>query len=86
MDYFRKVCPLAMNSNVRKPSIAVTSVSSSIDGKESIGDVLRKAKKELIIRRICFGFLLVLFVLLIVYLFVSGIMSDLLDASFALID
>ena len=86
MDYFRKVCPLAMNSNVRRPSIAVTSVSSSIDGRESIGDVLRKARKELIIKRICLGFLLVLFVLLIVYLFVSGVMSDLLDASFALIE
>ena len=86
MDYFRKVCPSAMNSNVRKPSIAVTSVSSSIDGKQSIGDVLRKAKKELIIRRICFGLLILLFVLWVVYLFVSGTVSDLLDASFALID
>lgn len=86
MDYFRKVCPLAMNSSVRKPSIAVTSVSSSIDGKQSIGDVLRKAKKDLIIKRICVGMILVLIVLLVVYLVVSGAVSDVLDASFTLFE
>ncbi len=86
MDYFRKVCPLAMNSNVRRPSIAVTSVSSSIDGKESVGDVLRKARKELIIKRICLGLLLTVLVFLVVYLFVCGFVSDLVDASFALIE
>ncbi len=86
MDYFRKVCPLAMNSNVRRPSIAVTSVSSSIDGKESVGDVLRKASTELIIKRICLGLLLTVLVFLVVYLFVCGFVSDLVDASFALIE
>lgn len=86
MDYFRKVCPLAMNSNVRRPSIAVTSVSSSIDGKESIGDALRKARKELIVKRVCLALFLVVVVVWVVYLFVSGFFSELIDASFALID
>ena len=75
-----------MNSNVRKPSIAVTSVSSSIDSKESIGDILRKAKKELIIKLICLAMILTLLALLIVYLIVSGVASDVLDASFSLFE
>ena len=86
MDYFRKVCPSAMNSNVRRPSIAVTSVSSSIDGKETIGDVLRKARKELLFKRICLGLFFLVLAALIVFLFVSGFMSDLIDAFFALIE
>ena len=83
MDYFRKVCPLAMNSNVRRPSIAV---SSSIDGKETIGDVLRKARKELLFKRICLVLFFMVLAALIVFLFVSGVMSDLVDAFFALIE
>ncbi len=86
MDYFRKVCPLAMNSNVRRPSIGVTSVSSSIDGNETIGDVLRKARKELIFKRICVVLLLLVIAALIVYLFVSGYIGDLVDASLTLFE
>lgn len=86
MDYFRKVCPNAMNSNVRKPSIAVTSISRSIDGKESVGDILRKAKKDLIFRRIVLAMLLVILVVWIIYLFVGGFISDLFDASLSLIE
>jgi len=86
MDYFRKVCPLAMNSSVRRPSMGATSVSTSIDGKESIGDVLRKAKKELLFKRICLAMLLLVIAALLVYLFVAGYFSELLDASLALFD
>lgn len=75
-----------MNSNVRRPSIAVSSVSSSIEGKESVGDVLRKARKELIFKRICIGMVLIVLVTLIVYLCVSGYIPDLIDAFFALIE
>ena len=74
-----------MNSNVRRPSIAVSSVSSSIEGKESVGDVLRKAKKELIFKRICIGMVLIVLATLIVYLCVSGYIPDLIDGFFALI-
>ncbi|MBP3811362.1 MAG: hypothetical protein ILA15_11750 [Clostridiales bacterium] len=75
-----------MNSNVRRPSIAVSSVSSSIEGKESVGDVLRKAKKELIFKRICIGMFLIVLATLIVYLCVSGYIPDLIDGFFALIE
>ncbi|MBR4493293.1 MAG: hypothetical protein IKP14_01160 [Clostridiales bacterium] len=75
-----------MNSNVRRPSIAVSSVSSSIEGKESVGDVLRKAKKELIFKRICIGMVLIVLATLIVYLCVSGYIPDLIDGFFALIE
>ena len=75
-----------MNSNVRRPSIAVSSVSSSIEGKESIGDALRKARKELMFKRICLALGLLVFVALIVYLCVSGYIPDLIDGFFALIE
>ena len=75
-----------MNSNVRRPSIAVSSVSSSIEGKESVGDVLRKAKKELIFKRICIGMVLIVLATLIVYLCVSGYIPDLIDGFCALIE
>ena len=75
-----------MNSNIRRPSIAVSSVSSSIEGKESVGDVLRKAKKELIFKRICIGMVLIVLATLIVYLCVSGYIPDLIDGFFALIE
>ncbi|MBR3533435.1 MAG: hypothetical protein IKN80_06090 [Clostridiales bacterium] len=75
-----------MSSSVRKPSIGVTSVSSSIEGKETIGDALRKARKELIAKRVCLGLLLAVVLALIVYLIMIGFFSELIDASFALID
>ena len=77
---------MAMSGNVRRPSIAVSSVSSSIEGKESVGDVLRKAKKELIFKRICIGMVLIVLATLIVYLCVSGYIPDLIDGFFALIE
>lgn len=75
-----------MNGNVRRPSMAATSVSSSISGRESVGDVLRKAKKELIIKRICLALFLIVLAALIVYLFVAGYVNDLIDSSLALIE
>ncbi len=75
-----------LSSSVRKPSIGVTSVSSSIEGKETIGDALRKARKELIAKRVCLGLLLAVVLALIVYLIMIGFFSELIDASFALID
>ncbi len=75
-----------MNSNIRKPSIAATSVSSSIGGKESVGDILRKAKKELIFKRICIAMFLLVLVALVIYLFVAGYIGDLIDNSLALIE
>ncbi len=76
----------SLSSSVRKPSIGVTSVSSSIEGKETIGDALRKARKELITKRVCLGLLLAVVLALIVYLIMIGFFSELIDASFALID
>lgn len=76
----------SLSSSVRKPSIGVTSVSSSIEGKETIGDALRKARKELIAKRVCLGLLLAVVLALIVYLIMIGFFSELIDASFALID
>lgn len=75
-----------MSGNVRRPSIAVSSVSSSIEGKESIGDALRKARKELMFKRICLLLGLFVFAALIVYLCVSGYIPDLIDGFFALIE
>ena len=51
-----------------------------------IDDVLRKAKKELIFKRICIGMVLIVLATLIVYLCVSGYIPDLIDGFFALIE
>ncbi|MCR5592987.1 MAG: hypothetical protein K6F79_04485 [Saccharofermentans sp.] len=75
-----------MNGNIRRPSVAATSVSSSISGRESVGDVLRKAKKELIFKRICLALFLIVLAALIVYLFVAGYINNLIDDSLALIE
>ena len=75
-----------MSGSIRRPSIAVTSVSSSIEGKESIGDALRKAKKELLFKRICIAMVLVVLAALVVYLCVSGYLPDLIAGFFALIE
>ena len=75
-----------MNNSVRKPSMGSTSVSSSISGRESIGDILRKARKELLLKRISLALLLVVLAALVVYLFVAGYITGFIDASFALID
>lgn len=75
-----------MSGNVRRPSIAVSSVSSSIEGKETIGDALRKAKKELLFKRICIAMVLIVLAALVVYLCVSGYIPDLIDGFFALIE
>lgn len=75
-----------MSGSVRRPSIAVSSVSSSIEGKESIGDALRKAKKELLFKRICIAMVLTVLAALVVYLCVSGYIPDLIDGFFALIE
>lgn len=85
MDYFKEVCLVAMGSSIRKPSMSATSVSTSIGGNETVGDVLRKAKKELILSRICYGLFLLVLVALIVYLFVAGYVGMLVDEFFALL-
>ncbi|MCQ2515641.1 MAG: hypothetical protein MJ094_02120 [Saccharofermentans sp.] len=85
MDYFKEVCLVAMGSSIRKPTMSATSVSSSIGGNETVGDVLRKAKKELILSRICYGLFLLVLVALIVYLFVAGYVGMLVDEFFALL-
>lgn len=66
--------------------MGVTSVSSSIGGKETIGDVLRNARRDLIFKRICIALLLIVLAAFVVYLFVDGFFADLVDASLALFE
>jgi len=75
----------AMNSNIRKPAMGATSVSSSISGDMSVGDILRKAKKELILKRICLAMFLLVLIALVVYFAVAGYFEAIADFFIALV-
>ena len=65
------------NSSVRSPKLAGSAVRNNAD--LSLGDTLRKAKKDLFFARCIYGMLFVLLVTGIVLFFVFGYAEDIVD-------
>lgn len=72
------------SSSVRKPALAHSEISGDKDNQLSIGAVMRKAKKDLFLRRVVYGILLVLLLTFIVYVITLGYAEDLIDRFFSL--
>ena len=72
------------NSSVRRPALA-NSNTSGIQDDVSIGEKLRKAKKDLFFSRCVCGILLVLLVTAIACAFLLGYVSEFVDYLFAII-
>ena len=70
------------NTSVRKPALA----NSGKKGEEmSVGDVLRKAKKELLVKRIVYGLLLVLVASAVVVLISLGYIDRFIDILYTML-
>lgn len=72
------------SSSVRKPALAHSEISGDKDNQLSIGAVMRKAKRELFLRRVVYGILLVLLITFIAYVIALGYAEDLVDKFFSL--
>lgn len=66
------------NSTVRRPSLVDSGNGSSSDSK-SVGETLRKAKRDLFFRRCLVGIFLVLVITFVAALFILGYVSDFID-------
>ena len=72
------------NSSVRSPKLAGSAVRSGKDADMSLGDTLRKAKKDLFFRRCVYGILFVLVITAIAALFYLGYVDMLVDWFYSL--
>lgn len=70
------------NTSVRRPALAN---SGKKDDDRSVGDVLRKAKKELLIRRIVYGVLLFLLVAAVYVLIRLGLVDRFVDIFYSML-
>ena len=70
------------NTSVRRPALAN---SGKKDDDRSVGDVLRKAKKELLIRRIVYGVLLFLLVAAVYVLIRFGLVDRFVDIFYSML-
>ena len=70
------------NTSVRRPALAN---SGKKDDDRSVGDVLRKAKKELLIRRIVDGVLLFLLVAAVYVLIRLGLVDRFVDIFYSML-
>lgn len=85
MDYFYgRLFQVRSSSSVRKPALAHSEISGDKDNQLSIGAVMRKAKRELFLRRVVYGILLVLLLTLIAYVITLGYAEDIVDRFFSL--
>jgi len=71
--------------SVRRPSLAHSSLSRDTEERVPLGDILRKAQRDLLLRRIAYGLLLLLVVALIVLAIVNGYAEQLIDKFYALL-
>lgn len=72
-------------SFVRRPALANSSSVLGRGENTSIGDVMRKAKKDLFFRRCLLGIFLVLLVSALIYAAIVGYAEILVDKFFALV-
>ncbi|MBO4242241.1 MAG: hypothetical protein IKT14_03495 [Clostridiales bacterium] len=71
--------------SVRRPSLAHSSLSRTSEEKIPVGDVLRKAQRDLLLKRICYGLLIVILIALIVAGVVMGYAAQFVDWFYALL-
>ena len=71
--------------SVRRPSLAHSNLSGTSEEKIPVGDVLRKAQKDLLMKRICYGLLLVIVIALIAASVVMGYAAQFVDWFYALL-
>ncbi|MCQ2527541.1 MAG: hypothetical protein MJ108_00310 [Saccharofermentans sp.] len=74
------------NSSVRRPDIGNTSAEGINNADMSIGDIMRAAKKNLILTRVLYALLLLIILALFIYAIVTGFAADCLDKFFSLMD
>lgn len=82
IDYFtlRGKC-VKKYASVRRPALANSTINkSSSNAVTSVGDVLRKAKKDLFFNRCIFGIIIVLLITCIICAFLLGYVGDLTDS------
>ena len=72
-------------SQVRRPSL-VNSTKKSEKKSKSVGDVLRKAKRDLFFGRCLIGILIAVLVVLVALLIYSGVLSELVDRILAFME
>lgn len=70
------------NTSVRRPALANSNTGHSAQAA-SIGEVLRKAKKDLFFSRCIYGILLALLITAVVSAFMLGYVSEFVDYLFA---
>lgn len=74
------------NSSVRTPDIGNTSAEGRSSADLSVGDIMRKAKKELMLKRICYALLALIVLCALVYFVVTGSAALWIDKFFSLMD
>ncbi len=75
------------SSSVRRPSLVTSSMSQGHNGSDkSIGDSLRKARKDLFFSRCVWGIFIVLLVTVIAVLFIQGYVDRFIDFILSLVD
>lgn len=84
MNYVLEACALKNNTSVRKPSLAYSNTSRNNKNDLSVGDTLRKARRNLLIRRFLFGMLAVILVTAIVAVVVLGYADGFIDSFYAM--
>ena len=72
-------------SQVRRPSL-VNSAKKNEKQSKSVGDVLRKAKRDLFFGRCLIGILLAVLAVLVALLIYSGVLSELVDRIIAFME
>lgn len=74
------------NSSVRRPDIGNTSAEGINSADMSIGDIMRKAKSNLILMRVLYVLVLLIVIALVIFAVVTGFAADCLDRFFSLMD
>ena len=74
------------NSSVRRPDLGNTSVEGRNNADLSVGDIMRQAKKALILKRIIIVLLVVILIFALIYFIVTGYAANLVDRFFSLMD
>ena len=72
------------NSSVRKPALAHSDIGNKASSARGIGEVMKKAQRELFFKRITYAILAVLLLTFIVYAVVGGYAEVLIDRFFSL--
>ena len=71
--------------NIRRPSLAKGTTGNKHGEALPVGDVLRKAKKDLLLSRCLYGVIAALVIAIIVFAVINGYLDSLVDSFFSLI-